>query len=68
MTKLADATLWNGEAGEIDKAMLQRHLDDLSTPIYYISGPPEMVSAMQKLAKDSGVKNANIRAEEFSGY
>ncbi|HEX5283330.1 MAG TPA: FAD-dependent oxidoreductase [Bryocella sp.] len=69
MTKMEDSSeSWKGETGIVDKAMLHRHLDDLSTPIYYISGPPEMVSAMQKLLKDAGVKDANIRAEEFSGY
>ena len=68
MTKLADGSSWKGETGVIDKAMLLRHLDDLSAPIYYISGPPTMVSAMQKILKDAGVKDANLRAEEFSGY
>lgn len=68
ITKKPDSSHWKGETGHIDKAMLQRHLDDLSKPIYYISGPPDMVSAMQKLLKDAGVKDTNVRAEEFSGY
>ena len=68
MTKIHDYSQWKGETGPIDKAMLHRHLDDLSKPIYYITGPPEMVSAMQKLLKDAGVKDTNVRAEEFSGY
>ena len=69
MTKMEESSApWNGETGVIDKSMLERHLDNLVTPIYYISGPPEMVSSMQKLLKDAGIKDANIRAEEFSGY
>ena len=68
MTKIDDPSLWKGETGPIDKAMLHRHLDDLNKPIYYVTGPPEMVSAMQKLLKDAGVNAANVRAEEFSGY
>jgi ferredoxin-NADP reductase len=48
--------------------MLKKHLPDLKRPIYYLTGPPEMVGAMQKLLKSAGVKEANIRAEEFSGY
>lgn len=59
---------WNGETGYIDEAMLRKHLGDIATPIYYISGPPEMVNAMQKTLTKAGVKTANIRAEEFSGY
>jgi ferredoxin-NADP reductase len=72
MTKLGDGSSWSGETsgetGPIDKAMLHLHLDDLGKPIYYVTGPPQMVSAMQKMLKDAGIKNANIRAEEFSGY
>lgn len=68
MTKMPEGTSWKGETGQIDKAMLHRHLDDLRKPIYYISGPPELVSGMQKLLRDAGVKNTNVHAEEFSGY
>jgi len=59
---------WNGETGYIDEAMLKKHLPDLSHAIYYLTGPPTMVAAMQKLLKDAGVKETDIRAEEFSGY
>lgn len=61
-------TKWSGETGYITEAMLRKHLPDLKRPIYYLSGPPEMVAAMQKLLKNAGVEEANIRAEEFSGY
>lgn len=60
--------VWNGETGYIDQAMLQKYLDNLQIPIYYISGPPAMVVAMRKLLTDSGVNEDNIRTEEFSGY
>ncbi len=61
-------TKWSGETGYITEAMLKKHLPDLKRPIYYLTGPPEMVAAMQKLLKNAGVEEANIRAEEFSGY
>ncbi|MDW5266783.1 MULTISPECIES: FAD-dependent oxidoreductase [Acidobacteriaceae] len=67
MTEVNNAQ-WSGETGYITEAMLKKHLPDLSRPIYYLTGPPEMVAAMQKLLKNAGVKEANIRAEEFSGY
>ena len=59
---------WHGETAAIDKAMLLKYLGDLAKPIYYISGPPDMVNAMQKMLADADVKSSNIRAEEFSGY
>jgi ferredoxin-NADP reductase len=64
----ANNTPWPGETGYIDEAMLKKYLPDLAHPIYYLTGPPEMVGAMQKLLKEAGVKETNIRAEEFSGY
>jgi ferredoxin-NADP reductase len=69
MTKMEkSSTPWQGETGVIDKALLTKFLNDLTIPIYYITGPPEMVNAMQKMLTQAGVKTANVRAEEFSGY
>lgn len=64
----AENTPWKGETGYINEAMLKKHLPDLKRPIYYLTGPPEMVAAMQKLLKNAGVEETSIRAEEFSGY
>ncbi len=59
---------WQGETGHIDEAMLGRYVDDLSAPIYYLSGPAGMVKAMRTLLVDAGVNEDNIRTEEFTGY
>jgi ferredoxin-NADP reductase len=59
---------WHGETGFITEAMLLKYVDDLSLPIYYVDGPPAMVSAMRKLLADAGVDDDNIRTEEFTGY
>ena len=59
---------WQGETGYVTKAMLMKHIDDLTLPIYYVSGPASMVAAMRKLLNESGVNDDNIRTEEFTGY
>lgn len=59
---------WDGERGFIDRAVLERHLPDLASPIYYICGPAAMVSAMRQLLESIPVDPDSIRAEEFSGY
>lgn len=59
---------WRGETGYITKAMLEKSIPDLSVPIYYISGPQAMVTALRKLLDASGVKDHMIRTEEFAGY
>lgn len=61
-------TPWQGETGFINKEMIQKHIGDLNSPIYYMSGPPAMVKAMRNLLKEIGVNNDNIKFEEFTGY
>jgi ferredoxin-NADP reductase len=59
---------WDGETGYITKAMLLKYIGDLLLPIYYVAGPPSMVTAMRRTLNDAGVDDDNIRTEEFSGY
>jgi ferredoxin-NADP reductase len=59
---------WDGETGWIDKDMLSRHLSNLQGPVYYIAGPPAMVTRMTEMLVASGVDEDDIRTEEFAGY
>lgn len=59
---------WKGETGFFTKEMLQKYITDLSLPIYYISGPADMVASIRKTLTEAGVDEDNIRTEEFSGY
>jgi ferredoxin-NADP reductase len=62
------AQSWQGETGFINRAMLEKYVDDLKSPIYYVAGLPDMVGAMQTVLAEVGVSNDNIRAEEFAGF
>ena len=62
------AQRWPGETGFIRPEMLERHLSDTTTPIYYFAGPPAMTMAMQKMLEDSGISEQAMRYEEFYGY
>jgi len=69
MTQLDGSTSeWHSETGPINRLMLEKHLDHLATPVYYIAGPPKMVGAMQALLKDCGIRHENVRFEGFDGY
>jgi len=59
---------WNGETGRIDQEMLSKYLNELRGPIYYVAGPPALVSGMRKILIASGVDEDDIRSDEFSGY
>jgi ferredoxin-NADP reductase len=59
---------WWGETGFIRRDMLERHLPDLASPIYYFAGPPAMTMAMRKMLEDIGIGERAMRYEEFYGY
>jgi Na+-transporting NADH:ubiquinone oxidoreductase subunit NqrF len=59
---------WGGETGFIDQEMLSRYLKRAASPIYYIAGPPAMVTALREMLNHAGVDDDDIRMEEFAGY
>ena len=59
---------WGGETGLLDRAMLERHLKNLTAFVYYVAGPPGLVETMQKMLVAAGVEDDAIRTDEFYGY
>lgn len=56
------------ERGHITAAMLAKHVGDITSPVYYVAGSAAMVSAMEELLKNAGVRQADVRSEKFPGY
>jgi len=48
--------------------MLSTHISDLQYPIYYVAGPPGMVSGAYQTLVELAVPEENIRIEHFTGY
>jgi ferredoxin-NADP reductase len=59
---------WRGETGPLTPAMLGKVLADAARPIYYVAGPPGMVSGVHVMLHAAGVTNDDIRTEKFAGY
>ena len=59
---------WSGETGFIRREIMERHLPDLASPIYYFAGPPAMTAAMQQMLERIGINEQAMRYEEFYGY
>lgn len=59
---------WDGDVGLIDQDLIRRIVGDAVAPIYYVAGPPGMVTAMRQTLNHKGVNNDDIRSEEFYGY
>lgn len=68
MSKLEKGSSWHGDTGRISKEMLLRYVGNLEGPIYYVAGPPGLVSGMHELLNSAGVDDDDIRLEEFAGY
>jgi ferredoxin-NADP reductase len=68
MSQPESAEPWEGERGHIDASMLERHLGGLAGSIYYLTGPPGMVSGLRGMLVEAGVDEDDIRTEEFTGY
>ena len=48
--------------------MVEKYVDDMTAPKFYLSGPEVMVKAMRGLLIELSADEDNIRTEEFSGY
>ncbi len=59
---------WNGEKGRISEDLIKKYITDFSTAIFYIVGPPPMVSFMEEMVKQMGIPIERIRKETFVGY
>lgn len=56
------------ERSHITVDMVAKYVGDLAVPIFYVSGPPKMVSAMEVLLARADVSYKNMRIEKFTGY
>jgi len=68
MTRTDDAESWDGEKGQINNTMLNKYLDDLSKPVFYVVGSLEMVMSMTGILRGLGVEENRVKYEEFIGY
>lgn len=60
---------WSGRTGRIDGELIAGHAKEMDEPIYYVCGPPAMVSGMSDMLQDElGIAVADLRTEKFSGY
>jgi len=56
---------WKYNFGYINEEMIKKNISDVSKPIYYIVGPPQMVDGMLAILKKMNVAEENIKFEKF---
>jgi len=65
---MTEAPDWPGEKRRISPELLSAHLSDVKDPVYYFAGPPGMTMAVQGMLAEMGVRDEDMRSEEFYGY
>ncbi len=54
--------------GFVDEDTVKRFVAEAASPLYYLAGPPAMVTAMKGMLRGAGVGDADVRSEQFYGY
>ncbi len=54
--------------GYVDAEYIKKSVGDFENVIFYVVGPPGMVTAMTKLLEEIGISRDDLRFEEFTGY
>lgn len=59
---------WKGEKARLNEELLRRWVPNLDQQLFWISGPPPMVTASKELVRQTGVRDEAIRTDSFAGY
>ena len=62
------ARAWEGETRLIDAEFVKEISVELSSPIYYIAGPPTMIEGVRQTLNHASIDDDDIRSEDFFGY
>ncbi len=65
---MTDAADWPGEKRLISRELVAEHVSDVREPVFYFAGPPGLTMAVQGMLDEMGVKEEDMRSEEFYGY
>ena len=67
MTQNKGACAWQEESGYICAEMLKKYLTEVSRSLYYVVGTTGFIGAMEKMLKELGVPDTNIKKDPFTG-
>lgn len=58
---------WPGLVGRIDEHMILKAIPDYDERTFYLSGPPEMVRANERVLRDMQIKGRQVKKDFFPG-
>lgn len=67
LTQNKGACSWQDESGYICADMLKKYLTEIPQALYYVVGTTVFIGAMEKMLKELGVPDINIKKDPFTG-
>jgi ferredoxin-NADP reductase len=61
-------TKWAGRTGTVDGRMILEEIKDWQQRTYYISGPPSMITGIEKTIMNLGLSRHRIKTDFFPGF
>jgi len=59
---------WKGLTGHVDAGMIKAQIPDYRERVFYVCGPPSMNEAMKKALEGLGLREDQVKTEDFTGY
>lgn len=59
---------WKGRRGFVDLQMIKEETPDYSERVFYVCGPPGLVTSILNILKTLKIPDDNTKTERFSGY
>ena len=59
---------WTGKWGRITPELVREGIPDYQDRVFFVSGPPRMVVALETQLAELGVPPARIKRDSFTGY
>ncbi len=59
---------WSGETRPLSVGLFKEHVAELTKPVFYLAGPPAMVTDLTAALRNNGVPENQILSESFFGY
>lgn len=59
---------WQGRVGRVDARMIQQEIPDYMERVFYLSGPHQMINGYEKILREMGIKERQIKKDFFPGF
>ena len=56
---------WDGEEGRIDRAMIEKYIDDIENTVYYVVGTGMFIESMKEILEGMGINKLNVHFDNF---